>query len=497
VIRLFAVLVGLMLVATGCSQEKTDQAALETTQHVTKPNIVFFLIDDMGWQDAGYMGSVYYDTPGIDKLAAQSIRFDHAYSAAANCAPTRAAIMSGQYAPRTGIYTVRKPDRGESEQRRLIPTENTWDLENELVTMAESIKAVGYNTAFMGKWHLGDGEESGPLVQGFDINIGGNRSGAGSYFAPYENPDMEEGPDGEYLTDRLTDEALEFIAAQDGERPFFLYLSHFAVHTPIEAPDATIAKYMEREGDDFHNNPEYGAMLDHVDQSVGRVMNLLEEKGIDDNTLIVFTSDNGGYGPATQSPGLRAAKGYPWEGGNRVPLLIRMPDKRGKSRIVNEPVNSIDLYPTLVGQVDGTMPEGQIADGLNLAPILDGAETLERDALYFHFPAYLQAYREESIVPEADEHWRATPFGSIRMGRYKLIEFFEFGQLELYDLEEDGLEGHNIALEKPEITAKLYGRMQAWRQETNAPVPAELNPDYDMQYAPESYITWTDVEEVL
>lgn len=487
--RAFVVLVGIAALVSGCSED--------TALPPQKPNIVFFLIDDMGWQDAGYMGSTFYDTPSIDRLAAQSIRFDHGYSAAANCAPSRAAIMSGQYAPRTGVYTVRKSDRGESEHRRLIPTENTWDLENDLVTLAESIKAAGYATAFMGKWHLGDGEESGPLVQGFDINIGGNRGGAGSYFAPYENPDMEEGPDGEYLTDRLTDEAVTFIESQIAERPFFLYLSYYAVHTPIEAPDATIAKYLEREGDDFHNDPEYGAMLDHVDQSVGRIMELLEEKGLDDNTLIVFTSDNGGYGPATQSPGLRGAKGYPWEGGNRVPFLIRLPDRRGAGRVVNEPVNNIDFYPTLVELAGGTMPDGQIADGLSLSPILDGGETLERDALYFHFPAYLQAYSEDSIVPEAGDIWRATPFGSIRMGQYKLIEFFEFGQLELYDLETDGLESHNIALEKAGITAKLYARMQAWREEINAPVPTELNPEYDPRYAPENYITWADVEDAL
>jgi arylsulfatase A-like enzyme len=485
--RDLAIVVGIGLLASACSEEHSPEPKQ------LQPNIVFFLIDDMGWQDAGYMGSTYYDTPSIDNLAAQSIRFDHAYSAAANCAPTRAALMSGQYAPRTGIYTVRKPDRGESTWRRLIPTENTWDLENDLVTLAESIKAAGYATAFMGKWHLGDGEESGPLIQGFDINIGGNRSGAGSYFAPYENPDMEEGPDGEYLTDRLTDEALQFIEAQDPETPFFLYLSHFAVHTPIEAPAATIAKYEQRQGDDFHNVPVYGAMLDHVDQSVGRILTLLEEKGIDNDTMIVFTSDNGGFGPATQSPGLRGAKGNPWEGGNRVPLLIRMPDKSGKGRVIIEPVNSIDLYPTLVEEVGGTMPEGQVADGLSLSPILSGGETLERDALYFHFPAYLQANNQQSIVPEAADGWRATPFGSIRMGRYKLIEFFEFGQLELYDLEQDPLESNNIALESPEITAKLYERMLAWREETSAPVPTELNPEYDPQYAPEEYITWADV----
>ena len=477
-IRKCIFLIGLGLLVTGCSQETAHQPA--------KPNIVFFLIDDLGWQDTGYMGSTYYDTPSMDSLAAQSIRFDHAYSAAANCAPTRAAIMSGQYAPRTGIYTVRKPDRGESERRRLIPTENTWDLANDVVTLAESMKAAGYTTAFMGKWHLGDGEEGGPLIQGFDINIGGNRSGAENYFAPYENPNMEEGPDGEYLTDRLTNEALQFIEAQDSETPFFLYLSHFAVHTPIEAPEDTIAKYTNREGDDFHNDPEYGAMVDHVDQGVGRILKLLEDKGFDGNTLIVFTSDNGGYGPATQSPGLRGAKGYPWEGGNRVPLLIRMPGKIGAGRVVNEPVNSIDFYPTLVELAGSTMPQGQIADGLSLSPILNGGNALERDALYFHFPAYLQAYEDAP-------GWRATPFGSIRMGRYKLIEFFEFGQLELYDLEEDSLESNNIALERPEITAKLYERMQAWREETNAPVPTELNPEYNPDLAPQGYITWADV----
>jgi len=487
VTRNLFILLGIGLLMAACSQETSD---LVKTQNVTghrptQPNVMFFLIDDLGWQDSGHMGSSYYDTPGIDSLAAQSIRFNHAYSAAANCAPTRAALMSGQYAPRTGIYTVRRPDRGESERRRLIPAENTWDLANDVITLAESMKAAGYATAFMGKWHLGDSEEGGPLVQGFDINIGGNRSGSG-HFAPYENPNMAEGPEGEYLTDRLTNEALAFIEAQSSETPFFLYLSHFAVHTPIEAPEPTIEKYKGREGDDYHNDPVYGAMVDHVDQGVGRIMKLLEDMGFDDNTLIVFTSDNGGYGPATQSPGLRGAKGNPWEGGNRVPLLIRMPGRSGAGRVVDEPVNSIDLFPTIVEVTGGSMPQGQIADGLSLAPILEGGNTLERDALYFHFPAYLQAN-------DGTEGWRATPFGSIRMGRYKLIEFFEFGQLELYDLEQDPLESNNIALEAPETTARLLERMQAWREQTNAPVPAELNLEYDTQFAPQGYITWADV----
>ncbi len=459
-----------------------------------QPNIVFLLIDDWGWQDVGFMGSSYYDTPNMDALAKQSIRFNHGYSAAPNCAPTRAALMSGQYAPRTGIYTVGDPARGKAEQRKLIPTENTTVLSNSVITMAESIKAAGYNTAFMGKWHLGAGAIGGPLVQGFDVNIGGNKSGApqGGYFAPYKNADMTQGPDGEYLTDRLTREAISYIEQQSNDKPFFLYLSHYAVHTPIQAPEDTRAKYEKRQGDEFHNNPKYGAMVDHVDQGVGKILATLKSKGFDDNTLIVLTADNGGFGPVTQAPDLRGFKGSPYEGGNRVPLLIRMPGYKSAGRITNVAVNSIDFYPTLVEMAVAKMPVGQIADGESLVPILNGGNALVRDALFYHFPAYLQPYGRV-----AKGVWRARPFGTIRMGDYKLIEFFEYGQLELYNLAEDNKESKNLALEKPQVTAKLLKRMQAWRTETNAPIPTKINPEYNKKFAPTSFITWQDVEALI
>jgi len=458
-----------------------------------QPNIVFILIDDWGWQDVGFMGSTYYDTPNMDALAKQSIRFDHGYSSAPNCAPTRAALMSGQYAPRTGIYTVGDPARGKTEQRKLIPINNNTVLSNSVVTMAQSIKSAGYNTAFMGKWHLGKGTNGGPLVQGFDINIGGNESGApqGGYFAPYNNPDMTQGPDGEYMTDRLTREAIRYIEQQSKDKPFFLYLSHYAVHTPIQAPKDTTAKYEKRQGDEFHHNAKYGAMVDHVDQGVGKILATLKTKGFDDNTLIVLTSDNGGHGPVTQAPDLRGFKGSPYEGGNRVPLLIRMPGHKGAGRITNVAVNSIDFYPTLVEMADAKMPEGQISDGESLVPILNGGNALQRDALFYHFPAYLQPKSNNKGV------WRARPFGAIRMGDYKLIEFFEYGQLELYNLVEDSKESKNLALEKPQITAKLLKRMQTWRTETNAPIPTKLNPEYNKKYAPKNYITWQEVKSLL
>jgi len=457
-----------------------------------KPNIVFFFLDDWGWQDAGFMGSTYYDTPVMDVLAAEGLRFDSAYSAAANCAPTRAALLSGQYAPRTGIYTVADAERGNSEERRLIPTTNTLFLGNDVVTMAESIKAAGYNTGHIGKWHLGTGEEGGPLVQGYDLNIGGNHLGLqeGGHFAPYNDTStITQGPDGEYLTDRLTDEAISFINDQSVDKPFYLMLSHYAVHTPIEAPEITTEKYKNRTADAYHNNPVYGAMIDHVDQGIGRILQVLKNKGFDDNTVIILTSDNGGYGPTTQAPDLRGAKGTPYEGGNRVPMVIKMPGGFGAGEFNNTPVNSVDFYPTLVELAGGEMPQNQFADGESLMPILKGNE-IERDALFYHFPAYLEPYADTTT-------WRAKPFGSVSMRRYKLIEFFEFGQLELYDLETDLKETTNIALDKPEITAKLYKRMLEWRTETNAPIPTELNAEYDVKYTPKDYVTWEQVQEKL
>jgi len=452
-------------------------------------NIVFIMLDDWGWQDAAFMGSDYYLTPTIDKLATTSYRFNQAYSASPNCAPTRAALMSGQYSQRTGIFTVKSAARGKPQQRRLVPTTNKTVLADSVITLAESMKNAGYDTAFIGKWHLGAGDNGGPLVQGFDINIAGNHTGTPkSYFSPYKNATIKDGPNGEYLPDRLSQEAANYIKA-DHDKPFFLYLSHYAVHTPMKAPQATIDKHKNRQGNKYHNNPIYAAMIEHSDNSVANVLKALEEKGIADNTWVILTSDNGGHHGVTQAPDLRGTKGMFYEGGLRVPLLIKAP-KQNKQVLIEQPVSTLDFYPTLLNIAQAPLPTRQMLDGDNLLPLFSH-ESLARDALYFHFPGYLEG------GPHNTAHWRNTPSSMIRMGDYKLIEYFEYGQLELYNLTNDLKESKNLALIEPQITAKLYKKLQAWRNSTNAPVPTMLNPEFNTKYQParDSYVTWQQVQQ--
>ena len=259
-----------------------------------KPNIVFILIDDLGWKDVGFMGSTYYETPNVDRLASHGCVFTSAYANAPNCAPTRACLLSGQYTPRHGIYTVGSSERGKTSLRKLIPTPNKTILDSDIVTIAESLKRAGYTSASIGKWHLGSDPDTGPLSQGFDINIGGNTAGHPQrYFSPYNNPNIDDGPEGEYLTDRLTDEALRFIE-HNRDRPFFLYLPHYAVHMPIQAKRELVEKYRAKTGNNGRNNPEYAAMIESMDIGVGRIMDKLHELGIVDNTIVVFFPIMGG-----------------------------------------------------------------------------------------------------------------------------------------------------------------------------------------------------------
>ncbi len=447
----------ILLLLCGCA---TDVAATQRP-----PNIVFFLIDDLGWRDLGFMGSRYYETPRIDRLAMEGLVFSNAYANAPNCAPSRACLMSGLYTPRHGVYTVGSPARGKAKHRKLVPTQNRTDLDGNFVTIAELLQQQGYATAHVGKWHLGDD----PTTQGFDVNIGGNKSGSprGGYFAPYKNPQLPNGPKGEHLTARLTDEAIDFVR-KNRETPFFLHLAHYAVHTPIQAVEERTEKYRNKSGDGHHNNPKYAAMVESVDISVGRILDVLDELDLRDNTLVVFFSDNGGHGNVTGMHPLRGAKGMLYEGGIRVPMIMAWPGRiRGGS--CETPVLGIDLFQTFA-ELGGAKPER--ADGVSLTPLLDGEELPAR-SLHWHFPAYLQATKRSK------NPWRTTPAAAIRQGDWKLIEFFEDGRLELYDLGSDIGETRNLAEQHPDRVAAMHDQMKAWRESVAAPVPRELNPKFD------------------
>ncbi|MEX0866772.1 MAG: sulfatase [Pirellulales bacterium] len=438
------------------------------------PNIVLILADDLGYADLGCMGSEYYETPHIDALARDGVRFTSAYTNAPNCAPTRAALLSGRQYPNNPIYTVGSGARGNADRRKLIPADNDTTLPTEFFTLAEALQGAGYRTCHVGKWHLGTPGEAGPQEQGFDVNIAGNHSGSpqGGYFSPYRNPQLENsGPRGEYLTDRLTDEAIQFIE-DNRDKPFFLYMSHYAVHTPIQAKPSLTRKYADKTGRRGHDNAAYAAMIESLDDSVGRLWETLQRLDLADNTWVVFYSDNGGlggYGPQasniTHNFPLRGGKGMLYEGGIRVPLLIRHPSGTPRGATCDVPVTSIDFYPTLLELCGVEPPAGVALDGESIVPLLKdpAAGRLKRQALTWHFPGYLQGY--------GTSDWRTTPAGAIRLGNYKLIEFFEDGTLELYNLADDVGEKNNLVEAKPEVAKKLHNALVAWREQVQAPMP--------------------------
>ncbi|UCD52840.1 MAG: sulfatase [Phycisphaerales bacterium] len=431
----------------------TDRAPLR------RPNFVFILIDDLGWTDLGFMGSKYYETPRIDALASEGVVFKQAYSNAPNCAPTRACLMSGQYTPRHGVYTVGTPERGRAERRKLIPTPNTTELGTEHVTIAEALNPAGYTCACIGKWHLGGKAPYRPQDRGFDVVY--DRSRRGHY-----------AEDGQYLTDRLTDESVKFIKTCR-DKPFFLYLSHHAVHTPIQAKAELTAKYERKTPVGGHDNPKYAAMIESVDQSVGRVLVTLEELGLAQNTAVFFFSDNGGYANATSIEPLRGSKGMLYEGGIRVPTMVRWPGVTRAGRACDVPIIGTDFYPTILEMAGAPKPKGYTLDGESLVPLLAERAGLKRDAIFWHFPAYLEPYNDRQWP------WRITPAGAIRQGDWKLIEFFEDGHLELYNLRNDISETNNLADKEPERAKTLHAKLVEWRQRVHAPVPQRLNPQFD------------------
>lgn len=472
----------LLALALGCftaAVARADSPAPESA--AVKPNIVFILVDDMGWADTGCYGSHYYRTPNIDKLATQGERFTACYMCP-NCTPSRAALMSGEYAPRTGVYTVASSVRGEAKFRKLVPVKNNRTLEPHFVTIAETLKKAGYATGMFGKWHLGKPGVAGPQEQGFDVNVGGNQTGmpAGTYFSPYHNPQIPDGPKGEYLTDRLTTEAIKFIDAhKDG--PFFVYLPHYAVHTPLQAKSDLVALYEKVKPFGGQHNPVYAAMIDSVDQSVGRIMDELDRLHLAQNTILIFASDNGGVGgygeiggnftgDITSNSPLRGGKGMLYEGGIRDPLIVRWPGVTRAGSICDEPVVNVDFYPTLMDAAGAPAPApgDQPLDGVDIGPVLrDPAGHLGRDAIYWHFPVYLQANVKKGT-------WRTTPAGAIRSGDWKLIEFFEDKHVELYNLKNDLGEKHDLAAEMPEKARELRRKLAEWRERIHAPMPRRV-----------------------
>ena len=439
-------------------------AARGTVGPSPRPNIVFILIDDLGWTDLGCYGSTFYQTPNIDRLAAQGMRFTDAYAACNCCSPTRASILTGKYPARLRV-TDWIPGHPHP-WAKLKPPDWRQYLALEEVTLAEALKSAGYATASVGKWHLG-GPDHTPERQGFDLNFGGDARGAvSSYFWRYPIPSIISGQEGEYLTDRLTDEALKFIETNRA-RPFFLYLPHYAVHTPLQAKKEMIEKCQVRaQPDQKQKNPTYAAMIESVDQSVGRILDRLETLGIAGNTIVFFTSDNGGLRTVTSNSPLRHGKGGPWEGGHRVPWIVRWPGVTAAGSVCREPVVSVDFYPTILEMTGarGDAKHNAAVDGLSTAPLLKQTGKPKHDAIYWHYPHY-------NVLD-------GVPYGAIRQGDYKLIEFDEDGRLELYNLKEDIGEANDLAARQPELAATLRRKLKAWRESVGAQMPLP-NPDYD------------------
>jgi arylsulfatase A-like enzyme len=444
-------------------------AAAALSADARQANIVFILADDLGYTDVACYGSKYYETPNIDRLAADGMRFTDGYTCGPNCQPTRAALLSGQYGPRTGVYTVGDVNRFDWQSRPLRPVKNVTALPLDKITIADTLKNAGYATGMFGKWHLGNDAAHLPGKRGFDEAI----SSSGVHFNFKTTPPTDY-PKGEYLADFLTDHAVDFIERHKDE-PFFLYLPHIGVHSPHEAKQELIDEFKDKPPAGGHKRPVYAAMIKSVDESVGRVVETLDKLGLADNTLVIFASDNGGVGGyrraglvkegITDNAPLRGGKGMLYEGGVRVPYIFRWPGKIAAETTNATPINSVDLYPTLIELAGAKPPADYPLDGTSYLPLLTGTQkTMDRDALYWHFPGYLGA---------GAGLWRTTPVGTVRSGNWKLVEFFEDGRQELYNLKSDIGENQNVAADHPDKVQELHEKMLAWRKAVGAKMPSK------------------------
>lgn len=468
-------LIAMVTAAISCRENKPE-----------KPNIAFILVDDLGWADLGSYGSTFYETANLDKLAEESVVFTNAYAAHPVCSPTRAALLTGRHPSRVNI-TDWIPGKN-AKGKLLTPPEDADELALEEVTFPEILQKNGYKTFFAGKWHLGN-EDYFPEQQGFDINIGGHHRGSppGGYYSPYKNPKLSNGPNGEYLTDRLTNEAIQFVE-NNKQNPFLLYLSFYTVHTPIQAAkrhldyykkklsgmDSTERKMKFREEHDGLTllnqiRPDYASMVHAMDENIGRLLKKLKTEGLDDNTIIIFTSDNGGLStlpqnrtPPTSVLPLRAGKGWCYEGGIRVPAIIKIPGSDFKGK-VDVPIVSMDFFPTILSYAGIPEYPDLHIDGYNLKSLLQGKEELERKTLFWHYPHY------------HGSTWK--PGAAIRQGQWKLIEFYHEQKTELYNLENDIGEQYDLSGKYPDKVQELKELLQMKQAETNSKLPIK-NPGF-------------------
>ncbi len=431
------------------------------------PNVIIVLIDDMGLTDLSCYGSKFYESPNIDQLAKDGVRFTQGYSACTVCSPTRAALLTGKYPARLHI-TDWIPGHERPKAKMKIPEWQKF-LPFEEITLAEQLKSAGYATASIGKWHLTPGLKEGdeayyPDKHGFDVNIGGYARGQPpSYFSPYKIPTLTDGPIGEYLTDREANEAVKFIEANK-DKPFFLYLPHYAVHQPIAGKPEVVAKFKAKDTTDLkQKNATYAALVSSVDDAMGTIRAALKRLKIDEQTIIIFTSDNGGLIGTTDNSPLRAGKGSAYEGGVRVPLIMFWPGVTKAGTLEPTPAISIDIYPTVL-EMTGIKPLQSLIDGNSLASLLKSGAKPDRDTIFWHYPHYHPG--------------GATPYSAIRSGDYRLVHFYEDGHDEMYNVATDVSETKDLAVTEPDRAKALRIRLDAWLKSVDAQLPT-TNPAYD------------------
>ncbi len=443
-----------------------------------KPNIVFILADDLGWKDVGYQGSDFMETPNIDRLAKDGMVFSSGYAAAANCAPSRACLLSGNYTPRHGVYAVGSTERGPLNEMRLVPIPNKSGLSKENITIADALKEAGYITGIFGKWHLAGPDGSNPEEQGFDVVFQSEHAWKAK---------EADNPKGIYS---LTKAACDFMEANK-DRPFFLYLPHYAIHTILQARQSSLEKFKAKEPGKQHNDPLYAACTYDLDDGVGILLKKLSDLGLEKDTLVLFTSDNGGTRNSSQEP-LRGSKGGYYEGGVRVPFIVRWPGVTKPGSRCDVPVINQDIFPSFLAAAGVPVPKDKMLDGESILTLLKGGDKLQRESIFWHFPGYLNGPVMRGRELDVRTKFRTRPVSVIRKGDWKLHLFHEEWQLdggrdalasnnavELYNLRDDIGERENLALKNTAKRDELLDDLLRWITETKAPIPSEKNPNYD------------------